>query len=340
MAKLRSDYGSRIPGKLGRWVREGSGVLDGRMQRSLSESAAQGQGENEREAEREARLEALRLRETENERELYRRMHGWMDSRGFKWIARAYRIAATVVAVMIIGVLLATVAELPRFGDSNAPVVNEVSDRYIEKGLEETGAVNVVAGMILDYRAFDTLGESNVLFIAVCSVFILLRVNLDENGRVTREKLDAEANDRRYEPHKDTILQRMADVLTPVILLFGVYIMLNGHLSPGGGFSGGAVTGAGLILYLNAHGYSGTRSSKLFRYGAFRWVTFTALMFYCLSKCYSFFTGANHMESGIPKGVPGSIFSSGLILPLNICVGFVVAFTMYGFYTLFRKGDF
>ena len=41
----------------------------------------------------------------------------------------------------------------------------------------------------------------------------------------------------------------------PVILLYGMYIVLNGHLSPGGGFSGGAVMGAGLILYLNAFGF-------------------------------------------------------------------------------------
>jgi len=51
-----------------------------------------------------------------------------------------------------------------------------------------------------------------------------------------------------------------------------------------------------------------------------------------------FLYGAHHLESGIPKGVPGEILSAGLILPLNICVGIVVACTMYHFYTLFRKG--
>ena len=53
----------------------------------------------------------------------------------------------------------------------------------------------------------------------------------------------------------------------------------------------------------------------------------------------SFYTGANHIESIIPKGTPGAILSSGLILPLNICVGMVVACTMYGFYSLFKKGE-
>jgi len=65
-----------------------------------------------------------------------------------------------------------------------------------------------------------------------------------------------------------------------------------------------------------------------------------ALGFYCLAKGYSFFTGANHLESGISLGTPGSIFSSGLILPLNVAVGFVVTLTMYGIYRMFRKGSF
>jgi multicomponent Na+:H+ antiporter subunit B len=46
------------------------------------------------------------------------------------------------------------------------------------------------------------------------------------------------------------------------------------------------------------------------------------------------------METGIPLGTPGAILSSGLILPLNICVGLVVACTMYTFYAMFRKGGF
>lgn len=340
MAKIRADFGKSRLGRFLDWVQHGSGALDRRIEARLSEGAERDDLAAERERAHDERSELRHLREMEDERELYRRMHEWMDRSGSRWIARGYTLLAAVVALMIISVLLATVLGLPSFGAGNAPTLNEVSRRYNEQGLAETGAVNNVAGMILDYRAFDTLGESNVLFIAVCSVFLLLRVKLDSEGRITPEQRDAAENDRRFEPHEDTILQRMADVLVPVVLLFGMYVVVNGHLSPGGGFSGGAVMGAGLILYLNAHGYTGTRRFRLFGYGAFKWITFAALTFYCLSKCYSFFTGANHLDSVIGTGTPGSIFSAGLILPLNICVGFVVAFTMYGFYTLFRKGDF
>ena len=63
---------------------------------------------------------------------------------------------------------------MPPFGAEDSPTVNDVAGRYVGRGTEETGAVNTVAGMILDYRAFDTLGESFVLFTAVCTVTILL----------------------------------------------------------------------------------------------------------------------------------------------------------------------
>lgn len=245
-----------------------------------------------------------------------------------------YGVMSVVLCLSIIGILLWTVAYLPVFGGAENPNVNTVSTRYIERGLKETGAVNMVTGMILDYRAFDTFGESCVLFIASCCVLVLLRI--DRDGIGTDERL-READDRHFEPKNDTILQKCAMVLTPVIFVFGVYIILNGHLSPGGGFSGGAVIGSGLILYLNAFGFE--KTERFFNTRIYRRITVSALSFYCLAKSYSFFTGANHLESGIPLGTPGNIFSSGLILPLNICVGLVVACTMYSFYTLFRKGD-
>lgn len=246
---------------------------------------------------------------------------------------RIYQIMSVFLCTGIIAVLLWTIAYLPVFGNAGNPDNNEVSARYIEQGLQETGAVNIVTGMILDYRAFDTFGESCVLFIASCCVLALLRIDADSGDA---KKRLTEANDRLFEPKNDIILQKTASILVPLILIFGIYIVLNGHLSPGGGFSGGAVLGSGLILYLNAFGFE--KTERFFTEKVFRRVTLGALTFYCLAKSYSFFTGANHLKSGIPLGTPGDILSSGLILPLNICVGLIVACTMYAFYTLFRKG--
>ncbi|MGN0158175.1 MAG: hydrogen gas-evolving membrane-bound hydrogenase subunit E [Brotaphodocola sp.] len=254
---------------------------------------------------------------------------------GLRHFHKFYYAMSMLLCAAVIFVLLWTVAYLPTFGDAANPSNNEVSARYIERGLQETGAVNMVTGMILDYRAFDTFGESCVLFIASCCVLVLLRIDHAQD-QLTKKRREEAEYDRLYEPKNDIILQKCAMILVPVILLFGIYIVLNGHLSPGGGFSGGAVLGSGLILYLNAFGFK--KTERFFTDQVYRRVTLCALTFYCLAKSYSFFTGANHLQSGIPLGTPGAIISSGLILPLNICVGLVVACTMYAFYTLFRKG--
>lgn len=245
---------------------------------------------------------------------------------------RIYRVFSVLFCIFLVVMLLAAVSDLPAFGHGENPVNNEVAQRYIEKGLQETGAVNIVTGMILDYRAFDTLGESHVLFIATCAVLILLR----RDGK--KEQVQDEDNDRLYEPKNDVILQTVARILVPPIFLFGIYIILAGHLGPGGGFSGGAVIGAGLILYLNAFGFA--KTEKFFTAKTYRRMSFCALACYSIAKSYSFYTGANHIESVIPLGTPGAILSSGLILVLNICVGVVVAGTMYTFYAMFRKGGY
>ncbi|MFG6334241.1 MAG: hypothetical protein K1W20_02005 [Lachnospiraceae bacterium] len=248
-----------------------------------------------------------------------------------KLFRKLYHGTSILFCLFLIALLLVTISWLPATGTVNRPVNNEVTERYIEKGLEETGAVNIVAGMILDYRAFDTLGESHVLFVATITVLILLRLN-------KTEKDEAEVSDRRFEPKNDAILQLVATFLVPIIIIFGIYIILNGHLGPGGGFSGGAVIGAGLVLYLNAFGFK--KTERFFTEKTYKWICFFSLSFYCLAKSYSFYTGANHLHSVIPKGTPGAILSSGLILPLNIAVGLVVACTIYAFYAMFRKGGF
>lgn len=337
MAKLRSNYENTLWARLVRWMRGGSDALESSMISSLEEDAEPHLISAEEMARREHELEEKHRQDLENERQFYDKMHKWSRTRGSRITDMLYRLMSVVICLSIIYVLLISVSQLPKFGDSNNPLNNEVSERYIEKGMEETGAVNIVAGMILDYRAFDTLGESHVLFIAACSVLILLKLNQGSDGKPTKEQLEAEANDHVFEPKNDLILQKVAGLLVPSALLFGIYNVLNGHLSPGGGFSGGAIMGAALILYLNAYGFK--KTSRFFNFTVFKVVSYAALTFYALSKAYSFFTGANHLGSFITTGNPGDILSAGLILPLNIAVGLVVACTMYAFYTLFRKGD-
>lgn len=276
--------------------------------------------------------EQARERREEDQKHLKERVYDLEHNAELRIFRKIYRVFSVLFCIFLMVSLLTAVSGLPTFGHAENPVNNEVAARYIENGLQETGAVNIVTGMILDYRAFDTLGESHVLFIATCTVLILLRLDKKEDKEL------GESNDRTHEPKNDVILQTVARILVPPIFIFGMYVILAGHLGPGGGFSGGAVIGAGLILYLNAFGFA--RTEKFFTARTYKRMSFAALACYSVAKSYSFYTGANGIESVIPLGTPGAILSSGLILVLNICVGIVVAGTMYTFYAMFRKGDY
>ncbi len=71
---------------------------------------------------------------------------------------------------------------LPAFGE---PLMT-VSSRYLENSVQDTGASNVIMGILLDYRAYDTLGEATVIFTAILGAFVVLRVK----GKKKKEEAD------------------------------------------------------------------------------------------------------------------------------------------------------
>ncbi len=256
---------------------------------------------------------------------------------GIRWFKKVYQFSAMILCICIITMLIITVTHMPIHGSSDTPTSNEVMDRYLEKGLKETGSPNLVTGMILQYRAFDTFGETNVLFISTCVVMLLLMAPKKEGHKEEKED-KKKIPEEKFEPEGDIILGTVARIAVPMILLFGLYILLNGHLSPGGGFSGGAIMGAGLILHCVAFGFS--KTARFFNEHVYEVVKVGSLCLYAMIITYYLFTGANGIASVVPLGTVGNIISSGLILPINILVGLEVACTMYAFYAFFRKGGF
>lgn len=79
-----------------------------------------------------------------------------------------------IALLAVFGVLLA-VAELPPYGIADNPIHNQVSERYINKALGDTGVNNMVTSIVLDYRAYDTMFETIVLFTATLAVVITLK---------------------------------------------------------------------------------------------------------------------------------------------------------------------
>lgn len=258
---------------------------------------------------------------------------GWFKSA--KTVNLLYAVFSVLLCAAMIAVLLYNIGGLPSSGGADTLVDSKVGRFYIENGLGDTGAVNIVTPIILSYRGFDTLGESHVLFIALCAVLMLLRYAPSEDMPTLRV-LGADADEN--ESGEDEILKSFGRVVVALIFVFGLYVILNGNISPGGGFSGGAVLGAGCILYLNAYGQKA--AAKFLNIKSMRAVTASALVSYSLFKGYHFICGYNGAESIFSNGTPGTIFSGGMMLFLNVFVGAVVMMTMYTLFVLFRKGDF
>ena len=232
---------------------------------------------------------------------------------------RVYAVCALVLCAVLVLCLIVGVLRLPAFAAPGNPTDNEVVARYVGSAEAETGAENVVAGMILNYRGFDTFGESCVLFAALCCVELLLWT--------TKPALRAEAAGRNEAP-RDAVLARVCTLLVPCVLVFGLCILFNGHLSPGGGFSGGAVLGAALILFAAAFGRERVR--RFFTQRVFDAVRISGLLLYALLFGAYVYLGANGIESGL---------SRILVQIIDVAVGLVVMSTMYGFYAFYTKGE-
>lgn len=89
---------------------------------------------------------------------------------------------AIVLLVCIGMVVLLAISELPLYGSPDTPAQNYVAERYIQGALDDTGALNMVAAIVIDYHAYDTLIETTVLFTAIIAVFLVLKKGTEGKG--------------------------------------------------------------------------------------------------------------------------------------------------------------
>ena len=159
---------------------------------------------------------------------------------------RARTTLMLVAAAALMGFFVWGVAGLPDFGHYRGPygfVINHVAGT-------ERQVTNAVASLVFDYRGYDTLGEEMILFISVVGVTTLLREQRGEGlggGEATRL------------PDSSDALRVFGVVGVGATLLVGLYIVAHGALTPGGGFQGGVILGAGVLLVYLAGEFVMTR---------------------------------------------------------------------------------
>ena len=185
--------------------------------------------------------------------------------------------------------------------------LNTTGRYYAERTADDIGAANIVTAIIVTYRGLDTLGEVTVLFLTATIVGLVLA-----RGRVERRAL-------RREALVGELLTTGARLLAPLILLLGAYVFVNGHLSPGGGFQGGAIIASAVLLLLLAD------PARHFSHQLIARVeSVSGLVFVSLGIAGLFLAGGFLDNRILPIGEFGSLFSAGAIPIIYSFIGLKV----------------
>jgi multicomponent Na+:H+ antiporter subunit B len=85
------------------------------------------------------------------------------------------RVLALITVIITGIILIYGTVDMPDWGDPNSPASKHVSPGYIEEALEKTATPNIVTAVLADYRSYDTLGETTVIFTAGIACILILR---------------------------------------------------------------------------------------------------------------------------------------------------------------------
>jgi len=182
------------------------------------------------------------------------------------------KVIGFIIVILTGTLLIYATVDFPPWADPASPASLHVSPHYIEKTMEETSVPNIVTAVLADYRSYDTMFETTVIFGAGVACFLILRtfkkkgpqvrlyrhtltgmtVRIKEGAKIPSDLNEFELIDTLWTPY-DLIIKTICRMLIPFIQLFGLYVIAHGHHSPGGGFQGGVILGASIILLAISH---------------------------------------------------------------------------------------
>jgi multicomponent Na+:H+ antiporter subunit B len=235
------------------------------------------------------------------------------------------RVLIPLAVVWITGaVLIFGTADLPRFGDPEAPAHLHVAPYYLQESPQDIGIPNVVASVLASYRGYDTLGEVVVVFAAVIGVIALLGLRRRKPGRGGTTASHSEHG----------VLKVIAKLVVPTILLFALYVQFHGEYSPGGGFQAGVIFAAAIILYALVFGLDAARRvippALLGRMPALGVLIFGGV------GLLTMLLGGNYLDYNVLGGSPQSGQHTGILL-VELGVGVTVSSVMLLIYFTFAE---
>jgi len=224
-------------------------------------------------------------------------------------MSRRVRLIVMLIFAPAFAALLGwAVAGLEPFGTTvtaYATTVESVAPR-------EQQISNIVASVVYDIRAFDSLGEEMILFASVSGVVLLLRERRGKRAHSASRSIEA------------TDLVRLTALVWSVLAVaYGVFLAGNGHLSPGGGFQGGVATLAALVLFYLA---AGTRRMQRFApTTAVEALESAGALGFLAIGCGGVIAGSAFLFNWLPAGKFGSLDSAGVVPLISFAVGMEVA---------------
>jgi multicomponent Na+:H+ antiporter subunit B len=187
-------------------------------------------------------------------------------------------------------------------------------------GYVETGSLNLVTAIYLDYRLLDTLFEAGILLVAVTGVsWIAQHENIEHNPLFMLDRFKI-----------PELFVSFARVIYPVVLLFGIYVIFNGHLAPGGGFQGGAILATALLILYYIDLKKKTNLEAIFTIEKILYLSLLIIASFSYFTRGVWFTNVMPLASGIDVK---AIF----LITLNLIIGAKVALGLTAIFIAFLK---
>ena len=231
-------------------------------------------------------------------------------------------LLTVAVGIFIFTSLYGDNSNFKAFGDKS--LSDTVSKSYVDKNVNpekdspESGSANIVTSVVVNYRSFDTLGEVTVLFISALGVALL--------GGFLKDKIS-------FLVKPGFILKNGMKIISGIILITGIYIFIHGHLSPGGGFPGGAMIGSSfLLMYLSDEEFKA-------KIKAFKIMEGTAGSLILIIGLAGLSIGGYFLYNFLPNGNIGDLISAGIVPILYVLVGLKVGSEVSNLLGNFLNGE-
>lgn len=193
-----------------------------------------------------------------------------------------------------------------------------VGEGILSAAADDVGAANIVTAVLLGYRGIDTLGELSILFAAATAV-----------GLVLGHRRSATTSD----PQGGFILRAGADLLFPLLLVVGLYVIAHGHVTPGGGFQGGVILAAAFFIGVLA------RPDRGLGHAAISVIEGIAGASFILIGLWALAVEGEFLMPLLGQGTMGELVSAGTLPLLSLAVGLKVGAELAGLMTHLSEAE-